>query len=62
MIYNNRGKSQFNLDQYDKAIADYNKALQLKVDYSKALDNRSQAYFRSGNWQGVKDDLEKLKG
>jgi len=50
--YNNRGLIYFQIGQYDKAVADYNKALQLKPDLAAAYNNRA-------NYYAAKKQLEK---
>jgi len=44
IAYNNRGNVYQYLEQYDKAISDYNKAIELNPNYAKAYNNRGVAY------------------
>ena len=63
--FNNRGISYKNLGRYDEAIADYNRAIELKPDYAKAYRNRALAYRAIGKPDKAKadkaraDELEK---
>jgi len=54
--YNGRGDA-YNIEkQYDKAIADFNRAIQLKYDYAEALYNRGLAYYYKGKYdEAIKD-------
>lgn len=45
--------------QYDRAIGDYNSAIQIIPDFAVALNNRAWAYFRSGRAQQGLADVEK---
>ncbi|MGV2433944.1 MAG UNVERIFIED_CONTAM: tetratricopeptide repeat protein [Anaerolineae bacterium] len=40
------GLSTRNLQQYQRAIEDYDRAIQLKPDYADAYNNRGNAYRR----------------
>ena len=46
--YNNRGMCYENIGQHDKAISDYNKALEIDPNYAKAYDNRGTLYREIG--------------
>ena len=46
--YNNRGISKSNLKDYNGAISDFNKAIELDPDYASAYNNRGS----------TKDDLK----
>jgi tetratricopeptide (TPR) repeat protein len=39
----------YSFEQYDKAISDYSKAIELKPDFADAYYNRGLAYFRKGS-------------
>ena len=46
--YNGRGDAYNELHKYELAIKDFNKALEMKVDYSDAYYNRGLAYYWLG--------------
>ena len=46
--YRNRGLSYSDLDQHQRAIEDFDKAIQLDPGYAKAYYNRGLAYRRLG--------------
>ncbi len=46
--YNNRGVAYKNKGEYDRAIADYDKAISLNPKYASAYNNRAWAYFKWG--------------
>ncbi len=48
-FYLKRGEDFAGAHQYDRAIADYNTAIQLKPDYAEAYNNRGFAYYLKGN-------------
>ena len=45
MAYNNRGIAYGDLKQYDKAIADLTKVIELYPEPAKAYNNRGNAYL-----------------
>lgn len=45
--------------QYDRAIGDYDAAIQIVPDFAVALNNRAWAYFRSGRGSQGLADVEK---
>lgn len=54
MDYNNRGECWRDLKQYDKAKADYDRALSLaktKADYHAVYDSIGQMYMNTGNYK-----------
>ncbi|WP_413467407.1 tetratricopeptide repeat protein [Pleurocapsa sp. FMAR1] len=44
-MYNNRGNACKKLQEYQKAIADYTKAIFFDADYSDAYYNRGLVYY-----------------
>ena len=52
-VYNNRGNARSDLGDKQGAIADFNKAIELKPDYAEAYNNRGNARSESGNKQGA---------
>ncbi|NEQ39274.1 MAG: tetratricopeptide repeat protein [Okeania sp. SIO3I5] len=54
--YNWRGNKLYSQRDYEAAIADYNKAIELKPDRALYYENRGDAYFKIGEKQkGIKD-------
>jgi tetratricopeptide (TPR) repeat protein len=47
--YLRRGEVSAGAHEYDRAIADYNMAIQLKPDYAEAYNDRGFAYYLKGN-------------
>ena len=45
MSWHSRGLVYYDLKQYDKAIADFSKAIELKPDYVEALNSRGSVYY-----------------
>ncbi len=52
----NLGKNKGQSGDYQRAIADYNQAIQIKPDYASAYNNRGNAKFRLGNYEGAITD------
>jgi lipoprotein NlpI len=48
--YFNRGFEYDNKGDYDRAIADYNQAINLDPKYAKAYNNRGNAYYHKGDY------------
>jgi len=57
LTYSNRGNSYYDLGDYDRAIADYNIALDLQPDDPVTLSNRGAAYLELGQNDLAFDDL-----
>ena len=56
--YNNRGLIYFQSGQGEKALADYNKALQLNPELDSAYNNRANYYASSGKLAEALTDYE----
>lgn len=56
--YNNRGLIYFQSGQREKALADYNKALQLNPELDSAYNNRANCYATSGHLAEALTDYE----
>jgi tetratricopeptide (TPR) repeat protein len=44
--FNNRGTAYIKLKQFEKAIQDYNQAIELDPEYTHAFNNRGLAYAK----------------
>jgi tetratricopeptide (TPR) repeat protein len=60
--YLNRGVAYGNLGQFDKAIDDYSKAIELNPKYTKAYYNLGVAYANLGQWDKAIDDYNRTIG
>lgn len=49
VAYNNRGINYFEQNQYERAMQDFNKAIQFNSNHSNAHNNRGIAYMLAGN-------------
>jgi len=57
--YNNRGAVYAGLGQYDRALADYERALAIDPDFSRALNNRGNAFQRIGDFEKARADFDR---
>jgi tetratricopeptide (TPR) repeat protein len=57
--YDNRGFGYNGKRQYDRAIQNYNQAIQLNPQFPKAYSNRSEAKRKRGDIEGADADLAK---
>jgi len=57
--YNNRGLDYANLGKYDKAIEDFNKAIELNPDLAVAYYNRGNTYAELGEYDRAIKDYDK---
>jgi len=57
--YNNRGHYYLNQGEYDKALADFNKAIELDAKNAGAYDNRGVLYLRQGDYEKALSDVNK---
>ena len=48
ITFNNRGLAYYDKDEYDLAISDYDRAIELDGDYLFAFINRGNAYSKKG--------------
>ena len=55
----NRGAAYANKGQIDKAIVDYDKAIELKPKLTLAYDNRGLAFFQKGQYDRAIADYRK---
>lgn len=56
--YNNRGYAWFNLGQYQEALDDFDKALQLDSDFEDAYANRGALLLMAGKMDQAESDLK----
>lgn len=49
-IYYNRGTELYKIGQYDRAIEDLSRAIDLRTEFAAAYANRGAAYFKKGEW------------
>ena len=56
--YYNRGLAHSKNGEFDKAIADYTKAIELKPDYADAYYRRSKAWLHLGEIEKAKADMK----
>lgn len=54
--YNCNGNANFVKGEYDKAIADYTKAIELEILYTEAYNNRADAYSAKGEYGKAMED------
>jgi tetratricopeptide (TPR) repeat protein len=60
--YNNRGIAYQKKRQYDKAISDYSKAIEINPRYADAYNNRGNAYGEGkGQHDKAWDDVKKAQ-
>jgi lipoprotein NlpI len=48
-FYSKRGEAPSSAHEYDRAIADYTTAIELKLDYAEAYNDRGFAYYLKGD-------------
>lgn len=60
VAYFNRGVGSFNAKDYDKAIRDYAKAIEINSGYTEAYNNRAEAKERMGDLQGAVEDYNAI--
>lgn len=58
-LSSNRGFVYYELTQYDKALIDYNKSLELDPESAVTYKRRGQAYLGLGQTDKAKADFEK---
>ncbi len=59
LAYNNRGFAYDDLKQYERAISDYDKAIQLDPNFAIAYNNRGFAYNLKGDKAAARRDFQK---
>jgi protein O-mannosyl-transferase len=59
LAYNNRGHHYRQINQIEKALADYNEALKINPNYHLTLNNRGKVYFDRGQLDIALADFDK---
>ena len=59
MAYYDRGLAWYEKGKHDRAISDYDKAIELNPRYAKAYYNRGLAWFRKGSYDRSCHDFQK---
>ncbi len=59
--YYNRGNAYAKKGQYDQAISDYTKALEINPRYAFAYHNRGVAYLGKGQYDKAWEDVHKAQ-
>lgn len=55
--YNNRALAKYNLEAYDSALVDLNKAIELSPKYAEAYYNRGLVHMKLKNYAGAIEDF-----
>lgn len=61
IVYNNRANLYQDLNELDKALADINKALEIKPDYDMGYLNRAEIYNKMGEKKLACEDFSRAK-
>jgi len=61
LYFGAKGKANIELKEYDKAIVDLTKALELNIDYANGFYNRGVCYYEIDEFELAIKDLEKAK-
>ena len=59
VAYNNRGYAYARKGEYDKALADLGRAIELNPQYGEAYNNRAWVYLKTGNAANGLPDAER---
>jgi tetratricopeptide (TPR) repeat protein len=59
--YNNRGVTYVLIGQYDQAISDYTKAIEINPEFARAYNNRGVAYYFKGEYKKAWVDVSKAQ-
>src|SRR5208282_4616019 len=59
IAFNNRGNVHLNLKDYDRAVADYGRAIELNPKYAIAFNNRGFAYRSKGRYDRAIQDYNR---
>ncbi len=61
VAYNNRGLAYAKKGQYDQAISDFTKALEINPRFTAAYYNRGSTYFEKGQYDKAWEDVYKVQ-
>ena len=53
MLYNNRADLYLKMKEYDKAIIDINKSLEIDPDYLVAIITKGEIYYEIGDFENA---------
>lgn len=59
VVYNNRGNTYMSLRQWDKALADFNRAIELDPSHANTYYNRALVWDKKGDKQKAEADAKK---
>ena len=59
VVYFHRGNARYDKQNYDQAIRDFDKAIELRSDYAAAYNNRGSAYYAKGDYDRAIADWNK---
>jgi tetratricopeptide (TPR) repeat protein len=59
VVYSNRGTAHLNMEEYDQAIQNYDKAIELNPNLAIAYNNRGNAYEDKGEYDRAIQDYDK---
>jgi tetratricopeptide (TPR) repeat protein len=59
--YDNRGTTYLLKGEYDRAITEFNKAIEINPSLAMAYDNRATAYYMKGEHKKAWDDFHKAQ-
>ena len=59
IAYNNRGNAYATKEDYDRAIRDFDRSIELNPTYSKPFNNRGVAYVRKHQYDGATDAFDR---
>ena len=60
-FYNNRGMAYRDKGQYNQAISDYNKSLEINPTFAEAYYNRGRAYYLKREYDKSLEDIKKAQ-
>jgi tetratricopeptide (TPR) repeat protein len=61
LAYLNRGNAYTGKGQYDQALADYNKAVEINPKFAPSYSNRGRLYFLKKEYDKAWDDVHEAQ-
>src|SRR5690606_531002 len=61
VVYNNRGKANYDLGNHKESIPDFSEAIKRDQNYVIAYENRGNAFFKTENYVGASKDLRMVE-